>query len=710
MATLQTIRTKAGVLISVVIGIALLAFILTDLLSSGGSLFQNRQMEVAEVDGESIQYPEYQQLVSEKTDFYELQMGRALSAMDFEQIRNEAWQELIRLKVLEMENSTLGVDVSPAELKDLILGDNPDPMVRQIFTDPNTGQLNKPQLENFLRNFNQVQGENRTFWLYIENQIYKNRLIEKYNTLISKGIFVTSLEVENDNFERAHQVDFNYVLNSYSRIADSEIQITEDDVSDYYNENEHRFEQDASRDIKYVTFEIDPSDKDKAADKNAITELIDEFKTTDEALQFIRLNADNPQMPKFVKPEDITYAELDSFVIKEALEGDVFGPYIEDESYKLAKVVEFAQRPDTVRARHILFRVDQNSPYKTIEQAEAVADSIYNILLADSTQFTALAGAYGMDGTNTKGGDLGWFEDGNMVQPFNDSSFVAPVGKIMKVNTQFGVHILQVTGRGEETLKVKIAYLDRAMSPSKETRDRIFAVANRFAGENQTLEEFEKSAEKIGLTVKAADKLNDMDRNIPGLESPRELVKWAFEANTGDVSQVFEFGDDFVVSILTNINEEGVAPLKQVKGQIAAILLKEKKAEKLTAKFNEVSQGASSLSEIAAKTDTAVVTASAVNFNSFQVPGAGSDGEVIGYAVTMPKDKISEPIASNTGVFVIKVTSITPPSNEVNVDINRERLARTIQARVAGNRYMDGAAYRALKEKADVKDHRAKFE
>ncbi len=710
MATLQKIRTKAGVFISVLIGIALLAFILTDLLNSGGSLLRNKQFEIAEIGGETVDYTEYQNFVNEKTSFYELQMGRALSGLDNEQIRSEAWRELVKSKVIAMENHTLGLEVSPAELLDLVTGENIDPMVRQIFTDPNTGQVNTPQLMNFLRNFNQVEGDNRTFWLYIEKQIYSNRLNEKYNNLISKGVYTTKLEVEVDNFERSNQVDFDYVLLKYETIADADIKITDSDIKAYYNENKDKYEQKATRDIRYVTFEVKPSERDVAENLASINQLVAEFKSTKEAEQYVGLNSETVAPALFVKKGDITYAELDSFVFTQAVAGDVFGPYTENEAYKLAKVIEFASRPDSVRARHILIRPEQNGRFKTMDDANRTIDSLMNIVKIDSTQFSALAATFGMDGTSTVGGDLGWFKEGAMVKEFNDSCFAAREGKILKLNTQFGVHLVQVTGRGAETRKAKIAYIDRAITPSDETRNQLFAVANRFAGENQSLDDFEKSSKKMKYNILVADNLNDMDRNIPGLDSPRELVKWAYEAELNQVSKVFEFGDIYVVAILTAIREEGIAPVEQVKAQITVELMKQKKAEKLTAKLNEALKGAASINDVASKLGTTAVKATAINFNSFQVTGAGADNEVIGFAVTIPKDKLSKPIESTSGVFVINVTSVTPAPTELDLPTNRQRINQTMQARVAGNRFMDGEAYRALSNKADIKDRRAKFE
>ncbi len=704
MATLEKIRTKAGVLIAVLIGFALLAFILGDFLTSGRSLLQGSQTEIANVAGKSVPYTEYQNRVNQKVELYQSQTGRPLDEYSQQQVRAEVWQQLIKDKMLEDGIEHLGLEVSPQELLDLISGDNIDPLVRRLFTDPNTGKVNKAQILGFINNLDRQDERNKNLWLNIERDIKTKRLNQKYDILISKGIYVTKAEVENDHNERNNKFTIEYAVKKYSSIPDEEIKVSEDEIEEYYDKNKHKYEQDASRDVIYVAFDIAASEEDKANDYKLVNEMKEKFAKTTDADQFVKANSDNPMPAKFKLRGETGNAEIDTFVTTAQI-GDIYGPYEDNGAYKLAKFLDAKQMPDSVHARHILIRPGEQ--IKTLEEAESLADSLLSIVKADTSKFADIAVEYSADGgSKAKGGDLGWFEQGLMVKEFNDSCFTIAPNKIIKVKTQFGIHILEVLERSEKSEYVKIAYVDRIMEPSRETRNKIFNEANKFAGENSTIALFDKAAEAQKLTKRMASNLHSADSRIAGLVSPREMVKWAFEAEKGEVSKVFEFGDRYVVGALYRIYEKGIAPIEQVKEDIIPIIKKDKKAEKIIADMGTVSD----LNAVADKIGSQIHTAQNMNFAAPALPETGAEPSVLAYASLMKADSgVSKPIKGEEGVYVVVVKSAEKAEGEANYEAEKQRMARSIRSRAIGNMYMQGDYLKALKNKMEIEDKRGKF-
>jgi peptidyl-prolyl cis-trans isomerase D len=477
-------------------------------------------------------------------------------------------------------------------------------------------------------------------------------------------------------------------------ISDSTVKISDSDIKKYYNDNEKNFKQEESRDIEYITFEIAPTEADKQATLEAIEKMkIDFSKPEVDAVQFVNLNSDEPFLGLNQKASEFNFG-IEGFLAN-AVVNEVYGPYFEEESYKVSRVVAINQVPDSVKARHILIR--QNS----LEASNSTADSILN-LINKGANFDELARKHSIDqGSALNGGDLGWFTEGRMVKPFNDACFSAKKDDVVKVESQFGIHIINVLELSKTTTKYQLATLARKVTYSSKTYQEIYSNTTKFAALNNSPEKFNKAVTDQNLTKRFGRGLKKNDNNVANLESSRELVRWAFESKVNSLSPVFEFGSQFVVALLTNSNEEGVMSLEMAKPQIERELMNNKKADVIIERFNNAISGESSLSSVAQKMNTTVQNAQNISFGSPQVPGAGVEPALVSLAVNTPANQISKPIKGNNGVFVVKVNKI----NNVGVqeEMVRQEIARTIDMSI------DYQLIEALKENAEITDNRSSF-
>ncbi len=684
---------------AIVIGLALFAFILGDILGSGPSLFTNTQFEIAEIAGKSISYQNFQQKVDQLSEIYKLNTGETvLDSETYESILEQSWQLLLREIILEQEYERLGIEVSPEELFDMVQGTNVHPYVQQLFTDPSTGFFNQAAVIQFLRSMNQdPTGQQRAYWLYIEKEIAQERKLTKYNNLISSGMYVTDVRARRAWEENNKSANFGFIVQRFNTIHDSLIDISQSEIRRYYRQNRADFSQTASRSIEYVAFDINPSDEDDLLAQEWIDNMKDEFREVTEVRQFINLNSDIPFEAQNYSYEELPETIADFMFSSEP--GDIYGPYFENNIYKLSRLVAINFVPDSVRARHILIQPGNELDY---QQAQSRADSLLGVL-RQGQSFESVAMQYSDDiGSRFEGGNLGWFSEGMMVPEFNDASFEARQGDISIVETQFGFHILQVTDRSREVKKVQVATLAHEVTPSSATYQRIYSRASQFAGMNNTHEKFIEAAKEEGLSLRMANNILINDKQIPGLESARELIRWAFEARDKSISPIFELGEKFVIATLTEVRQDGYQSLADVSNEIETILTRKKKGEIIASKLHDIIQEGHDLQSMANTLNTQVEQAENILFSSFSVPGAGIEPRLIATALNTEENSISDPIIGENGVYVLKVNSINLPE-EVDLELQKTMLGSSKRARVSFE------AFEALKELAKIKDNRHKF-
>jgi len=698
MATLEKIRNRAGVLVAVVIGLALLAFILGDLLSSGGTLFNRAQMEVAKIGGTSIPFEMLQAKIDESENLQKMFSNQlSLDEQTVLRIREQVWQDLVRTYTMEDQYKKLGLSIHPDELFDMVQGRNIHPIIQQQFSDPNTGQLNKEFITMFLKNMDQ-DPRSKTYWLFLEQEIQKDRLFNKYFNLITKGLYVTSVQAQRALEDRTKKVNFDYTLVAYSSIPDSSISVEGKEIKNYYKSHLSEYKQTASRDIEYVVFPIQPSESDRQAAEEWINKMKDEFLLADDPNQYVTLNSDSPLDSKYYKESELT-DEMGKWAFS-AKVGESYGPTFDGNSYKIIRLVNVKMLPDSVKARHILISPKAQNQ-EAVAKAKATADSLLNVIKRGGS-WDDLASRFSDDpGSKDKGGDLGWFPGGVMVKNFDEAAFNLPKNEVKVVETNYGFHILQVTDRGKESRKVQLATLERKVVPSSTTSQRIYSEASQFASSNRTYEQFKTAADAKKLTRRVASNLLANDQNIAGLESPREVIRWAFKAEEGDVSNVFELANMYVVASLTAARSEGVAPLKQVVADVRTKVIRDKKAEKLAARVSDALKGASDIFSVAGKLNGKVEHAENVTFSSFTLPYAGFEPAVIGVASVSSEGKLQGPVNGNAGVYVLAVTSIVTDQGDAGME--KLRLANTYQSRA----YYE--AFEALKSKIGIVDKRYNF-
>jgi peptidyl-prolyl cis-trans isomerase D len=555
---------------------------------------------------------------------------------------------------------------------------------------------------NFLKQ-TEVDETAKKYWLFFENEIVNDRTNTKYNNLVAKGLYVTSKQTEFDKNLVANTVDFSYILKNYASVADSSVRITPGDIESYYLKHKENYKRTALRDIEYVTFDIIPSEDDIKQTEQWINKTKEEFATAADPVQYINMSADSRYVGFFI-PLSSVPEKLKDFVKKEDLK-DVLGPYLEDGSYKLAKLIAVGDRPDSVHVRHILLSTGKT---RTLETAKHQADSLVK-LIKSGTSFDALAMANSDDQGSAKiGGDLGWFPEGRMVLPFNNACFTGKKGEIKTAETSFGVHIIEILAQSKNTRKYNIGYIDRKIVPGSLTNQKAYSEASQFAGTNNTYEKFAKTIAEKNMNKRVGNDIAPQQKTLPGLINPRSLIMALFQAEKGkiilDNSQqaVFEVGEKYVVAYCTKVQEDGIASQKDVENDVRFALLKEKKADLISAEFRTKNSQGKTIDDLARSMGLTAQEATQINFRSYTVPGAGTEPALIAAASVTGQGIVAGPVKGTNGVFMLAANNVTPTKGD-DLKLLHDRLKTTFQMRGTYE------AYEALRKAAHILDKRYKF-
>jgi peptidyl-prolyl cis-trans isomerase D len=704
MSAIQFLREKAGIFVAGLIGLSLFIFVVSDFFGNGrGQRKQARKYyEIGQIGDEIITYQDFEQKVQNLLEIYKLSGNSSVDESTAESIREQTWQQMIREKILDKQYKKLGIGVSNEEVDELVLGNNPHQIVLQLFTDQKTNTFNKSFLVNFLKQ-TEVDETAKKYWLFFENEIVNDRMSTKYNSLVSKGLFVTSKQAEFEKNLAASTVDFSYVMKNYSSVPDSLVKVNSEEIETYYEKHKENFRRNALRDVEYVTFDVTPSEEDIQQAEEWINKTKTEFSEAPDPVQFINLTADTRYVGFFVPISEIPDS-LVNFVKKEDLK-TIYGPYTEGGSLKLAKLLAVADRPDSVHARHILLSVGQT---RSLEKAKTQADSLIR-LIKSGTSFAALAMTNSDDqGSAQLGGDLGWFPEGRMVVPFNNACFSGKKGDIVTTETTFGIHIIEILAQSKNTHKYDIGIIDRKIIPGSATNQRIYSEASQFAGTYNTYDKFNQAITEKGLTKRVATDVTPQQKTLPGLDNPRNLIISLFQAKLRDIvldnnqQAVFEVGDKYVVAYCTKAQEEGIARVKDVENDIRFILAKDKKADIISAEFVKNNQPGKSLDNIANAMGLTVQEATQVNFRSYTVPGAGVEPALISAASSSKQGILAGPVKGDNGVFMLTVNNTSSKSDE-DIKLLKDRLLATFQMRGSYE------AFEALRKEANIVDKRYKF-
>lgn len=703
MATLQTLRTKAGLFVAIVIFVALAAFILGDLFQSSSSLIQGHQMEIAEIGGETIKYPEFQARFDELANIYKSNNNvNSLDDNTYQQLLNQTWETMVRERIMDGVCENIGIDVTPNEMFEMVQGNNIHPIIRQMFTDQSTGQVDKASIIQFLKYIQEnPTAPQKEFWMYVERQIIADKKSTKYADLVGKALYANTLQAKKSLVESNKTVDLKFIRKDLASISDSTIKISDGDVKAYYAAHKESFKQDARRSISYLVYDILPSEQDDAAVLKTITELKDEFLSATDNAQFVNMNSDVRFADSFEKPsvQDPEVAEW----LNTAAINDVYGPYKDGNIYKMVKLNAVKQMPDSVKASHILVRVQTQAEY---DKAVKLIDSLKTVIGSSAAKFEEIAKLYSQDGSASTGGDLGWFSRGMMVAPFENAAFNAEKGELVSVETQFGVHLIRVYEQSAKSKYIQLAIVEREVIPSSQTYQNIYGEASRFATEAQDAEGFNKKVTD-GQLAKHSISFGENDREIAGVGAARQLIRAAFvDSEVGDLvhgadnSPVYEIENKFVVAALEGASEKGYQTLPEVRSSIIMTLIREKKKEMLAADFSKAA--GASIEDAAGKLGLTVESASGLQLNYGSVNAIGYEPSITGAASALDVNKPSKPVVGRNGVYMIQLTNINDLANN-DVEAEKQSLYSNSSYRASYQ------AYSTLKEKTEITDKRVNF-
>ena len=705
MALIGDIRKRSGLLV-VIIGIALAAFVLGDLLSNRNP--RQGVNTVGKINGEPILITDYNQNVDENLEARQMNSGKeSLTADEQFQVRQSTWEQMVNETLLAEQVDKLGLTVSTQELDDQIRGNNPHPYIQQSFRDPESGTFDPAMVVNFLQNLDNVDPQMKQRYLLIEQAIKEDRLSSKYRNLISKGFYTPKAFAQRDYEARNTKAAIRYYGLPYSSIADSLITVSDKDIKTFYDENKFRYQQEASRDMEYVAFNISASPQDRDKINREVRELYKEFQETDQVPYFVNSTSDERYDSAWLKRGTLSY-QLDSVMFNTPV-GTTFGPYIEDNMYQMARLVDVQSRPDSLRASHILISYQGTNVNPdtrlTKAQAKAKADSVFEVVRNNAAKFDELAASdLNDDKTAAQSqGDLNWFVDGAMVPVFNNAVLNGRIGDIVMVESQFGFHIIKITGKTSPVNKVRVAIVKRGIEASSQTNQNIYTEASQFAIEAKE-DGFDKKVEEKGYTKRLAERISKDQNSLPGLNQARELVRWSFDEKrkVGDISPVYEIDGRYIVAKLTEKREKGTPTLEQLKEFIEPLVKRDQKAEKMIAEINKEITSQSNLSDgyraLGMKADT-----NEIMFATSNLPGYGKEDEVIGTVFTMQTGELSKPIKGNQAVFIVAVDNIIPAP--VKEDFTNEKQMMNNAFRTRTQR----ESTEALKRLAKIEDNRLMF-
>jgi peptidyl-prolyl cis-trans isomerase D len=704
MATLERIRSK-GVFLLIIIGLALLAFIVGDFLNNSSSWFRQSQENIAEIDGKVVKIQQYQALIDQLNEVYKIEYN--MSTLDENattQIRQSVWETLIKDNLLGSEASKIGLAVSSKELEDLTIGNMPHQLIlgRRMFMDSKTGMFDKNRLIGFLNQLDS-KPENpqdqeqlkiyKSYWMYFENIIKNGKLEEKYSALISKGLNANSIEAKMAFESGKNTVDLLYVLKPYSLISDDKVKVSDQEIATKYEQIKERFKQEKNRDIKFVSFSLVASQEDFAQAKEWIDKLKNDFSTTSDITSVVNPNS-KPYRDIAVSEKDID-PDLKAFAFS-GKKDDVFGPALFGNKLKMARIMETGiSAPDSINLKHIVVAAKDSS------KTQVLADSLMTALNTGA-DFASLAVKYSqMPETANKGGEIGWITVSGIDTKIASACLVQPVNNYFFYKDGQAIQIIMVKERTANRSKVKLAVIENEVNPSEDTYSKTYNKAKQFAATNNTLAKFEKGAQQKGYIVQPALAVEENAPTIGGVKNSRQIVKWAFEAEAaGVVSDVQDCQDQFIVAVVASINEKGYKKLETVKEEIKSMIIPEKKAELIIADLK--SKKANNINSFAAQTGLRIDTAKQVNFDGSAFGPAGYEPAVIVHGSVAGLNKLSQPVKGKQGVYVMQAYNIF--TNPMMFDA--KMMKQNLSLRYGNVPYGSVAA---IKEKVEIEDNRSRF-
>lgn len=694
MAVLEKIRVKMGAFITVIIAVALLSFIIDpSTLESTVSMFSSKY-DVGEINGESITYQDYQKKVDYFTQIYQITNGGASNDQTQDMINNTAWQDEIANRVIIPAIENAGVTLGEEELFDMSQGANISPVLagEAAFQDEN-GAFDKARLAQFVQAIHQDQsGQLQMYWKYLEDNMVKDQLLTKYFSMLEKSTFVTPVELNRAVAENNTTYNVDFVVKPFGFGIDSTITVSNQEIKAYYDNHTKNFEQQESKDIEYVVYEVVPSVQDIELTQSNINKVYDEFVSAENMKNFLARNSDQPFNPYFYKQEELASinATVAEFAEK-AKAGDVLPPFQDDNMFIAARVMDVKNLPDSVFVKHILLQGDN----------EKKADSLLQVL-SKKGDFVQIAKEFSADQNPNvaEAGDLGWMTQTYIV-PGLEPVIGAKVGEILKLKTAYGTHLVKVTKTTKPVSKMQIALLVKETVAGKQTYADYYAKANDLATKSEgKLDKFRAAVKEGNLTYYPAIRVAPAAKGFASYEKAREVVRWVNENEVGAVSPILSVDNKyFFVVAVTGEHEGGIAPLKDVTPQIKQLLSFEKKGQKIAEETKALVAGLSDINAIAEKMGTTVSNKSGIAFSALTTQQL--DPKFVGAVASASEGVVSGPVVGEIGVYYFVVTG-----KEVGAFYTEDdaRLRKTQEFN-----YMSRMLPAIMMEAADVVDQRYKF-
>jgi len=700
MAVLEKIRVKMGVFITLLIGVALLSFIIdADTFRSAISMFSSKN-DVGEMNGKAISYQDFQKKIDYYTQIHQLTSGSSnLDDKGQEMVNLSAWQDLMSENVLIPAIEKAGIAVGEDELFDLSQGSQISPvLLRERSFIGSNGQFDRNLLVQFIKGIPQDNSGNlSTYWKFLENSMKNEQIFTKYISLLAKSNIANPVELRRSIEENNVTSDVSFIIQPYGISADTTITVTKQEIRDYYNKYKNNFEQKASRDIEYVVYDVIPSLQDINLAQSDINKAYDEFTTTTNLKTFLARNSDKPLDAYYYKAGELASISpiLDSFAFKASL-SSILPVYQEGNVFRAARINSVKQIPDSVNIQHILI---QNNN-KVL--AKAKADSLIKVI-EGGANFNEVAATNSLDkNPNVVPGELGWMTQSYNIPGF-DTCFYAAPNKLFTIETTYGLHIVRVKERTKPVTKVQLAILEKDALASKETYQNFYSKANDLVSKSKgKIETFNSAVKELNLTPIPAVGVEGGAKTVATYSNARDISRWVYDAKTkiGDVSQIISVDNKyFFVVALTAAREAGIPELAAVESNISAILKREKTNEKMLASIKEQVKGITNLEEIAAKLGTTVSKQSGISFGA--VGSQSFDPKFVGAIAGAKENTLVGPVGGNIGVYIF------------NVDARQTGAFFTENDAKARANQMFGYQVQmlpsVLEKAADVKDYRARF-
>lgn len=696
MAVLEKIRVKFGILISVVIALALLSFIIDPNTISQVASSMSSKYRVGKIDGNSVSYQDFDNELNYQNRIFEYMYRRnANTDQEMEYVRNMAWKTFVDRYMFLANARKAGIQVGESELVNLTSGDMVSPLISQIFVDE-TGAFSKDMLSNYLQSMQYDQsGQARMFWDYLQNTVTTDQYYVKYNNLFSAGDFINPLMMTNEIAENNNSVGVEFVMLPYGYQRDTTIEISDAEIKSYYKAHKKLYRQTASRDIEYVVFEVKPSKTDISDANQKIVGVYDEFSSTDNVKNFLMKNSDRQYVDEWYKKGELrtVSADIDDFVFDKANGKDAVSEVLtKDNTFYVARIMDSAMVPDSVFVKGVLLQGVQTE----------LADSLLNVLKTGKDNLGNVAAQYSaFNNPQGEPGEYGWMTKNTMF-PGLESIFTAKTGSFYTVETNYGVHIIEVTDRTAPVLKKKVAILEKEALPSGNTINEYYVQANELATKSDgKYENFKKTADEEGLAILTRNNLREGEENIGSInDRTKEVSKWAYEAREGKVSNVLNINNDYyIVAALKKVHKDGYTPVAEAASGIRSILYNQKLGEKKAAEVASKIEGLGSMEAIAEALGTSVSTREGISFSSYM--NQGLDPKFIGAVSVAEEGVISAPLAGTIGVYVYKVTSHDTGASFTEDDV-KNRAAQMAY-------YESQSLLPVMMQDADVEDNRARF-